>query len=663
MGNQDEYLWLENVSSEKCLSWVREQNQQMIDVFEREPDFVKSVEDLQNILESKEKIPFVHFIDDGFVYNTWTDDKNVQGVVRRTTIEDYKNANPRWEVIIDLDVLSETDGQKWVSRGMEISPSKKRALLYLSPGGSDANVVREFDLQTKIFVKDGFDLPISKGGACWANENEIYLYRDFGPKSITDSGYARTIRKWKRGEPQKSAEIIFETTVEDVGVSIDAFHEGSGASFIVQRRIDFYSGEILKYDGKTFKTVGLPPKFELMGNNLDALYVGLREDWKGFLSGDVIVHYYENESFELVYRPEPNSAVFAGHLLKDGILLIVDVDVRGHLLFLTKERGSWKKEQVDLPINGSLGSLIATPAGNDFFITFDSFNTPVSYFYGKKNKIEAIVKQQPGFFDYKNIDVHQHFTKSLDGTMVPYFIVHQKGLQYDGKNPTILYGYGGFEISLKPHFNNVLGKAWLEKGGVYVLANIRGGGEYGPLWHQSALKEKRHRAYEDFFAIAENLFHRRITSPEHLGAQGGSNGGLLMGVCFTQRPDLFAAINCGVPLLDMRRYHKLLAGHSWIAEYGNPDDEEDGKYIRNLSPYHQINKEQKNYPVIFLNTSTKDDRVHPAHARKFAAKLQEYGHKYFYHENINGGHAGFSNLKELAFIEALDYAFFWKHLK
>ena len=366
---------------------------------------------------------------------------------------------------------------------------------------------------------------------------------------------------------------------------------------------------------------------------------------------------------DLIFRPKKNSSVYSGKILKDGLLLIVDTDVKGNLLFLKKDNNSWVSERIDLPVNGSIDMLVGNSKSNDFFVAYDSFNTPVSYYYGNKNKIVSVVKKQPTYFNFENIEVHQHFVKSPDGTSVPYFLVHSKDMKLDGKNPTILYGYGGFEISLKAHFNNILGKAWLDKGGVYVLANIRGGGEYGPSWHQSALKENRQRAYDDFFAVAEDLITRKITSPAHLGAQGGSNGGLLMGVCYTQRPDLFKAINCGVPLLDMRRYHKLLAGYSWIAEYGNPDDEVDGAFIRDLSPYHKINDAQKNYPVIFLHTSTKDDRVHPGHARKFAAKLEEHGFDYHYHENIDGGHAGASNLLELAFMKALDYAFFWKYLK
>lgn len=433
--------------------------------------------------------------------------------------------------------------------------------------------------------------------------------------------------------------------------------------FVAIKHIDFYTLEIFKYEEAVFRQLHLPRKLDVLGSQLDGLFLRLSQDWEEFLIGDIVYLNYIDEKMDLVYRPDSKSSIYSFHLIKDGALAIIDTDVKGNLYFFTKKNHVWSRERIELPANGSIDMLRTSSEQNIFFASFDSFNTPVSYYFGNKNKIESIVKQQPGYFDFENIEVQQHFTESSDKTLVPYFLVHKKGMKLDGKNPTILYGYGGFEVSLKAHFNNVLGKVWLDKGGVYVLSNIRGGGEYGPLWHQAALKEKRQRAYDDFYAVAEDLFAKKITSPIHLGAQGGSNGGLLMGVCYTQRPDLFAAINCGVPLLDMHRYHKLLAGYSWIAEYGNPDEEVDGAFIRELSPYHKIDSSEKNYPMIFLNTSTKDDRVHPGHARKFAAKLKEYDFDYLYYENIDGGHAGASNLKEVAFMKAMDYAFFWKYLK
>ncbi len=659
---EDKYLWLEEVLSEKSLEWAREQNKKTIEYFSKDPEFDKLVDSLTEALETKEKIPYASFINNGYVYNTWSDEKNIQGLLRRSKIESYKNGNPAWEALIDLDALSSAEGQKWVFHGATTSPDKKRALIFLSPGGTDADTMREFDFATKSFVKDGFTLPISKGSASWLSDNELFLERDFGPETLTASGYPRTIRRLARGQKLEDAEIIFTTPKEDTLLYVNTYHEAGKTNTYIHRRMDFYSGEVHRFDGKKFHKIEMPLKFEVSDHNLDYLFMGLRQDWKEFKAGDFVAYNFHTSKFELIFSPDNKSSVYSSGMTHDGVLLIVDTDVRSNLYKFAKDGFSWKKSKVDLPSNGSIDFMTTNSEGSDFFVAYDAFDTPLSYFYGKADKIEGLVKKSPAFFNYENIEVTQQFAKSNDGTMIPYFLVHQKGLVMNGKNPTILYGYGGFEISLKSHFSNLLGKAWLDKGGVYVLSNIRGGGEYGPSWHQCALKENRVRTYQDFFSIAEELFAKKITTPAHLGAMGGSNGGLLMGVCYIERPDLFKAINCGVPLLDMQRYHKLLAGHSWIAEYGNPDDEVDGKYIRDLSPYHRINKDEKNYPVMYINTSTKDDRVHPGHARKFAAKLEEYGLPYFYHENIDGGHAGASNMRELAFMKALDYMFFWKQL-
>ena len=659
----DKHLWLEEILSEESLTWAKKHNKETINFFESDDWFKKDIKDIQTILESKEKIPFVYFIEDEFVYNFWTDDKNTQGLLRRTTIENYKNVEPNWEIILDVDELSKREGQKWVFHGIDISPNKLRALVYLSPGGTDANVIREFDLKSKSFVEDGFIISVAKGQAQWLSDDELFVTRDLGPDTVTNSGYGRLIKRWKRFEPLTKAKTILEITPEDNAISMNVYHEDGKTSFVAIKRIDFYTSEYFKYNGSEFMQLNLPKKANFYGSLFEGAFLNLNQAWGEFLIGDIVYFHYSTGNMELVYRPDSKTSLYSFRVIKDGALAILDTDVKGNLYFFKKENNAWTSERIDMPKNGSIDMLITSSHQNDFFVSFDSFNTPMSYYYGNKNKVESIVKKQPGYFDYENVEVHQNFVKSPDGTLIPYFLVHKKGIKLDGKNPTILYGYGGFEVSLKAHFNNVLGKVWLDKGGVYVLANIRGGGEYGPNWHQAALKEKRQCAYDDFYAVAEDLIAKKITTSKHLGAQGGSNGGLLMGVCYTQRPDLFAAINCGVPLLDMQRYHKLLAGYSWVAEYGNPDDELDGSFIRKLSPYHNIDSSEKNYPMMFLNTSTKDDRVHPGHARKFAAKLHEHGFKYIYHENIDGGHAGASNLLEVAFMKAMDYAFFWKYLK
>lgn len=660
---QDQYLWLEDVLGDEALNWVREQNAKSIPAIKSNGMLEDIVGKFEKILANKDRIPFASSVKKGFVYNFWSDDKNLQGLWRRASTESFSKGEPAWEILLDLDELSRKEGQKWVFNGADFSSDVSRAMVYLSPGGTDADYGREYDLLTKNFVEDGFNFPLSKGASSWLNNDELLVSRDFGPVTLTSAGYPKTVRLWKRGEALESAPKVFEIESTDNSVGTDSAEMNGKNEIIIIRNIDFYHAEYFFYNNGNVTKIQMPEQMTFWMPFKEGFVLQTAIDWRGFKQGDCLFYNPHNDQVELVWQIDEKSSIYSHNNLKDGVLLIIDRDVTSGLFYFTRENNKWTSIRLELPKNGSIDQLVCDHEGEDFFVGYGAFNSPFAYYHGKKEKICGKIKSMPSFFDHESIEVEQHFVKSPDGTMVPYFLVYKKGMERNGKNPTILYGYGGFEISLKSNFSNLIGSGWLERGGVYVLSNIRGGGEYGPRWHQSALKANRDRAYEDFFAIAEDLFAKKITSPKHLGAQGGSNGGLLMGVCYTRRPDLFAAIDCGVPLLDMQRYHKLLAGHSWIAEYGNPDDEENGRYIRNLSPYHNIKKDEKNYPVIFLNTSTKDDRVHPGHARKFAAKLLEHGHSYYYHENIDGGHAGASNIKELAFMKALDYAFFWQHLK
>lgn len=659
----DKHEWLEDVLSEQSLDWVKAHNKRTTDHFSAEPGFNELVSSIQEILESKEKLPFVNVFNKGMVYNVWTDEVQIQGLIRRTTVEDYQKAQPNWETVLDLDVLSQKEGETWVYHGIDISPNGERALISLSPGGSDADTIREFDLKSKSFIEDGFSFSLSKGAATWFENDTLCVTREFGENSLTSSGYPRILNMWKRGSLVPSGKPLFEAQVEDLSVYASTVNEGEKSIALIQRSLDFYNAELFLYDGRNSEKLDCPKQFHTFGINLDMALMSFKENWNEFLSGDIISYHFTTKKFTLIYRPTPRTSVDTAGIAKDGVYLVIDEDVKGSLYFFSLSKNKWTGRKVELPTSGTIHGLVTDYDSLDFFVDYESFNMPTTIYYSNKNKELKAIKTQPSYFNHKDVEVNQHFVKSLDGTMVPYFLIHKKGLSLNSKNPTILYGYGGFEVSMKPWFSNMMGRVWLDKGGVYVLGNIRGGGEYGPSWHQAALKDKRDRAYEDFFAIAEDLIAKNITAPKHLGAMGGSNGGLLMGVCFTRRPELFSAINCGVPLLDMHRYHKLLAGNSWVAEYGNPDDEVDGSYIRKLSPYHNIDERQKNYPQIYINTSTKDDRVHPGHARKFGAKLEEFNIPFHYQENINGGHAGFANLTELAFLRALDYAFFWKYLK
>lgn len=667
--NQDDYQWLEEVEDKKSLEWVSAISDKSTAKIKEHPLFSQIESKALEIYSNKDKISFV-WIEEDFVLNLWTDEKNTQGLLRRANLKDYVSESlADWETILDLDLLSAKEKEEWVFHGIEFNDDYSRALVSISRGGSDADEIREFCMVSKEFIPDGFFLPESKGHAHYVTKDTLSVFRIFDNESKTNAGYARTVRLWQRGENLNDAKIIFEGEVQDtsVGSSLKKDTQHDEKYLFLRRGLDFYNNHEFLLDLNTLKIEKL--KLPDMCDTYDVLgreiITYLRQDWDKFLSGDLISYNLETKKSYLIFRPSPNQSIDTIRCSQDGIYIILNEDVTGALYKFSKnsDTSSWKQAKLYLPANGSLSSLTTSLTSKDFFICYTSFNSPTTYYYGHDLQIVKILKVSTSFFNHEDIEVKQHFVKSLDGTRIPYFLVHKKSLEFNSKNPTILYGYGGFEVSLTPSFNNALGASWLSKGGVYVLSNIRGGGEYGPKWHQCALKENRHLAYEDFFAIAEDLFTRKITSPEHLGAMGGSNGGLLMGVCYTQRPDLFKAINCQVPLLDMHRYHKLLAGASWVAEYGNPDDEIDGAYIRDLSPYHRIQKNPEiKYPVMYLNTSTKDDRVHPAHARKFCAKLLEYGHEVYYYENMQGGHAGASNFKQSAFNHAMSMCFFWSTL-
>lgn len=658
----DKYIWLEEVNDQKCLDWAKEENSKTNLTLSMHPLFKSIQSKALEIYQNTDRVRYVE-LNGKYVYHLWTDELSIQGRYCRQLESDYLLNKDNWETLLDLDELSAKENQKWVFRDFLMNEDDSRALVTLSPGGLDSNVIREFDLGTKTFIADGFHLPISKGSAHWVNKDTIWLSRDYGEGSLTKSGYPNSIRVLKRGENYLNAKILYQTNNEYVWLystylTSDDLKE---KTFLASIGRDFYHHDYLLYKNQTWVELDLPQMIEFSGGNHEAGYLILKEDWREFKSKDIILFHFETQTATLAFRPSSGETVYSFATVKSGFYAIIDKDVKGQLYFFEKKNQKFESHKVDLPENGTVDFLSTDRYQDKFFVSVSSFNLPNSYFFGERGKNICVVKSNKSFFDHANIIVEQCFVKSFDQVSIPYFLVYHRDVKFDGTNPTILYGYGGFEIALKPNFSNLMGSSWLEKKGVYVLANIRGGGEYGPDWHQCALKENRQIAYNDFFAIAEDLFSKNITSSKNLGAMGGSNGGLLMGVCYTMRPELFSAINCMVPLLDMHRYHKLLAGHSWVAEYGDPD-KEDGAYIKKISPYQNIS-ENKKYPVIFVNTSTKDDRVHPGHARKFVAKLKDFGHRYYYYENIDGGHAGSANFVEMAYKHALDMCFFWQHLK
>ena len=668
----DPYLWLEDVGGEEALAWVREQNAAALVELQAQPDYPGIHERLKTILNSKERIPFVSKRGDYF-YNFWRDARHTRGIWRRTTLEEYRKAEPQWETVLDIDQLAADENENWVWHGVTgLYPKGEQCLVQLSRGGGDAHVVREFDLPTRSFVTGGFNLPEAKSDIAWIDADTIFVSTDFGDGSMTTSGYPRIVKEWKRGTPLEAAVTLYEAKEEDLGVgAYKDFTPGYSHQFI-SRQIGFYESELFVRDGAALRKIDKPGDANAYTVR-DQLIIELRSDWavngaaypQGALLAMDFARFMAGErQFEVLFTPTPVSSLDGVSATRSALFLNVLDNVKNRLLELRHVDGKWQRRAVNAPDYGTLDVQALDAIGSDqYFLTVTDFLTPTTMFLGSVGSDERTpLKSLPAFFDAGPYAAQQHVATSKDGTKVPYFVLMGRDAALDGKNPAVLYGYGGFEVSMKPFYSGTTGEAWLKQGGVYVLANIRGGGEFGPRWHQAALKEHRQRAFDDFIAVAEDLIERKISSPRHLGIMGGSNGGLLVGAALTQRPELFNAVVCQVPLLDMRRYNKLLAGASWMGEYGDPDDPEQWAYISQYSPYHKVAKDQ-HYPRVLFTTSTRDDRVHPGHARKMVARMKDQGHDVLYWENTEGGHAGAANNDQQAQMWALTYAFLLKQLK
>jgi len=669
----DPRIWLEDVTGEKALAWVRERNAESTAELTKSEAFQKLEARILSVLDSNAKIPMVTKIGPHY-YNFWKDAQHKRGLWRRTSLDEYRKAEPAWETVIDLDALAGSENVNWVWHGASpLKPSYDRCLISLSRGGADADVKREFDLKTKQFLKDGFTLPEAKSRVAWRGMESLFVATDFGPGSLTTSGYPRIVKEWSRNTPLDQARTVYECAPTDM--SVEGYRDltpGFERDF-VSRRITFYSGETyLRRDGKLIK-IEVPDDAEVEVDR-EWLLVTLRTNWttggKTYPAGALIVTHFEGflkggRSFDVLFEPTARKSL-AGFSATRNYFLLNELDnIRSRIDVLAHKDGHWTREPLKgAPEIGTASAMAIDPdESDDFFLTASSYLMPTTLEFGTVGgKGLEKLKQNPAFFETKGLSVTQHEAVSADGTHIPYFQVSRETLKLDGTNPTLLYGYGGFEISMVPNYSANAGVGWIEKGGVYVVANIRGGGEFGPQWHQAALKANRPRAYEDFAAVAEDLIARKVTTPKHLGIQGGSNGGLLMGNMLARRPDLFGAVVCQVPLLDMKRYHKLLAGASWMGEYGNPDIAEEWSFIQGFSPYHML-KEGVKYPRTLFTTSTRDDRVHPGHARKMAARMKELGLDLIYYENIEGGHGGAADNKQAAFMSALAYTFLWNQLK
>ncbi|MCV7421167.1 S9 family peptidase [Mycobacterium yunnanensis] len=661
----DPQLWLEDITGDDALEWVRRHNEPTLDELGGERFETMRAEALA-ILDTDTRIPYVRRRGD-FLYNYWRDGDHPRGLWRRTTLEQYRTDDPEWDVLVDLDALAAADGENWVWAGAEvIEPDYTLALVELSRGGSDATVVREFDMATREFVAGGFAVDEAKTSISWEDHDTVLVGTDFGPGSLTDSGYPRVVKRWRRGQQLSEAQTVFEGVASDVSVGVGFDPTPGYERLIASRSVDFFNREYFEIRGEDLLRIVVPTDAGISIHRQWLLIrprtpwtVGpttypagslLATDYDAFLSGAA--------DLTVVFEPDAHTSLDTYTWTRERLVLGTLVDVATHVEVVTP--GTWQREAVaGLPANATTVIVDADELGDEIFLDSSGFDSPSRLLWGRVGDELVEVKSAPAFFDASDIEVSQHFVASADGTMIPYFVVGHRDSTGAGK--TLLGGYGGFESSNTPGYAGVLGKLWLSRGGTYVLANIRGGGEYGPTWHTQAMREGRHLVHEDFAAVAADLVARGITTVDQLGAQGGSNGGLLMGIMLTKYPELFGALVCSVPLLDMKRYHLLLAGASWVAEYGNPDDPDDWAFIREYSPYQNISAD-RDYPALLMTTSTRDDRVHPGHARKMTAALEAAGHRVRYYENVEGGHAGAADNAQTAFRSALIYEFLHRML-
>ncbi|SFY40380.1 prolyl oligopeptidase [Streptomyces atratus] len=666
--DEDPYLWLEDVEGEAALEWVAERNNETEAALAADSGFAPLKERLREVLDASDRIPYA-VRRGAFLYNFWKDAEHVRGVWRRTTPEQYRKDAPEWEVLLDVDALAAAEGEKWMWAGARVRhPDYGRALVCLSRDGGDAVVVREYDLAARSFVEGGFQVGEAKTHIEWADTDTVFIGTDFGPGSLTDAGYPRTIRTWRRGTPLEEAAQVFEAGTGDVAAwSRHDTTPGFERDFVA-RWLDFFRSEmfLLTPDAGLVR-IDVPDDADAHAHRRH-LVVHPKSDWLGQPAGSLLAFDFDaflagDRTVEVLFTPDERTALSRYSWTRRHLVLETMRDVSTRIEVLTPgPGGAWARSPLaDVPALSAVTVVDTDPdVSDEYFLDVSGFLQPPTLHHGRIGADSEILKQTPARFATAGLAVEQFFATSLDGTRVPYFVIgpaHSPG----GPGPVLLYGYGGFEVSLTPSYDAVTGRAWLERGGTYVVANIRGGGEYGPDWHQAALGADRPRAYEDFAAVATDLVARGITTPAMLGATGASNGGLLMGAMLTRYPHLFGAIVVQVPLLDMLRFHKLLAGASWTAEYGNPDTGADRPHLREISPYHQLTAD-RDYPPVLLTTSTRDDRVHPGHARKAAARLRELGHPVLFHENTGGGHAGASNNEESAHNEALVHTFLWRHL-
>jgi prolyl oligopeptidase len=673
--DNDQFQWLEEVEGEKAIAWVRAQNERSLKVLQEDPRYADLHEKALAIVNATDRIPSPAFRG-GQVYNFWQDEVNVRGLLRRTSLESYKSETPAWEAVLDIDQLAKVENANWVYKGAScLPPDEQLCLANLSDGGKDAVEIREFDNKTLKFAEAGFKLSAGKQSITWADKDTVYVAREWGPGTMTESGYPFIIKRWKRGTPIDAAVEVFRGTEKDVSAQAGTFHDPDGTlrAVMMERYPSFFEVEVFLLGDNGTSKLPFPPKSGIKAFVSGQVVFTIEQEWThrgktypqgGLLSYDIEALKSEGDNAvpTLILAPGPRESIEQVAGSKTRLLVALYENVKGALYSYRFDNGSWAREKAELPENASIGIVAARDQDDQVFVNVASFVDPDALYLGDATtgKFEK-VKSLPPRFDSSNMVVEQFEVASSDGAKIPYFVMRPKEMKLDGSNPTLLYGYGGFQVSMTPTYSANVGKLWVERGGVYVLANIRGGGEFGPAWHQAGLKTNRQIIFDDFAAVAKDLIDRKITSPRRLGIQGGSNGGLLVGVEMTQKPELWNAVVIQVPLLDMLRFDKLLAGASWTGEYGDPDDATEAAFLRKISPYHNL-KSGVTYPEPFFVTSTKDDRVHPGHARKMAAKMAEMKLPFYYYENIDGGHSAAANLQERAKRIALEFTYLTRKL-
>jgi prolyl oligopeptidase len=670
VAEQDPYQWLEDVTGPEALDWVRARNEVTLAALSGGARFASLRAEAREVLDADERIPFARRRGE-YLYNFWQDAEHPKGLWRRTTLEEYCADRPAWEILLDVDALAAQEEENWVWQGASVlrPGGYRQALVHLSRGGADASVVREFDIATRSFVEGGFYVPEAKTDVGWIDADRIYVGTDFGPGSLTSSGYPRLVKEWRRGTPLSEAAGVYEGKPDDVGVH--AFRdptEGFERDFVV-RNIEFYRTEMWLRTG-TGDLVQVPvPEDAIADVHREWLLVQTRSPWDvggaSYPAGALLATRFDaflagERNLTAVFEPDAHTSLSYHAWTRNHLILNMLHDVRSQLAVLTPTGGTWPRAALaGVPEFAHTDIADTDPYDSDeYMLVSTGFTEPDTLLYGQVGGETETLKRAPVFFDAAGISVQQFFATSSGGTAVPYFVV---GPDRPGPGPTLLTGYGGFEISLTPSYSGIIGRGWLARGGTYVVANLRGGGEYGPQWHLSAIKEHRHLVYEDFAAVAADLVTRGIATRDLLGIEGASNGGLLMGVMLTRYPQLFGAIVSQVPLLDLRRYNELLAGASWMAEYGDPREPAEWDYIRPYSPYHNTSATDRYPPVLFI-TSTRDDRVHPGHARKMVALLAAEGHDVSYYENIEGGHGAAADNEQRALKWALVLEFLWQRL-